>query len=108
MKIQFTKKQYFQLMMVVYLGNWLVNAIRLHDDCVKEIDDIEQYIFSYAKEFGFDTYIEFDKQFGQFFPTKSLEENPEIMQYIDEYDNHNFWEDLVYKLAHRDFIKGNV
>lgn len=104
MKIQFAKKQYFQLMKVVYLGNWLVNAIRIHDDRVKEIDDIEQYIFSYAKQFHMDKYIEFDKQYNRFFPTRMLEEEPEIMQFIDDYDDHNFWEDLVYKLAHRDFV----
>ena len=53
MKIEFTKEQYENLIKSVYLGNWLVNAIRSGrkgDEHIKEFDKIEQYVF--AKDFG--------------------------------------------------------
>ena len=77
MKIKLTKKQYKNLLKLVYLGNWMVNSIRSGnegDERIKKYDEIEQYIFSFAKEAGLKKYIEFDKEFNQFFPTPEFEE----------------------------------
>lgn len=104
MKIEFTKDQYESLIKLVYLGNWMINAIRV-DDRIKKFDDLEQYIYSSAKEIGLDKYIEYDTKLKKFFPTKDFEENSEVSQYMDEYDNEAFWDGLVDRLARRDFIR---
>jgi hypothetical protein len=107
MKILFTKDQYLKLLKLVYLGNWMINAIRSGakgDEIMKEYDELEQYIFSFAKEFGFEKYIEFDKKLGKFYPTADFEDNTDVDKYKEEYDDDTFWDSLMYKLSWRDFV----
>lgn len=104
MEIKLTKNQYGNLMRLVYLGNWLVNAFRMEHEIIKKYNDIEQYIFSFAKEAGLNKYIEYIEKYGKFFPTRELEEDEEIMELIDEYENEIFWDELINRLALRDLI----
>ena len=105
MKINFSKKQFENLIKLVYLGNWMINAIRVGDEKIKKYDEIEQYIYSFAKDFGLEKYIEFSKKYNKFFPARELEEGTDVEQYREEYDNETFWEDLIDRLTRRDFIK---
>lgn len=103
MEIRFTKEQYEDLVKIVYLGTWMINAFRT-DDCIKKFDELEQYIFSYFREFGLQQGIEQDNDLEQFFITQKLEEG-ELERYIDDYNNDNFWEELIHRLARRDLLK---
>jgi len=105
MKINFSKKQFENLIKLVYLGNWMINAIRVGDEKIKKYDEIEQYIYSFAKDFGLEKYIEFSKKYNKFFPARELEEGTDVEQYREEYDNETFWEDLIDRLTRRDFVK---
>ena len=108
MKIELDKKQYENLIKLVYLGNWMVNAIRDGSPEDKEIErynEIEQYIFSFAKNADLEKYIEFDDEVGQFFPTNSFEFETDVEQYRQEYNDETFWDELIDRLARRDFIK---
>lgn len=104
MKINFTKKQYEDLVKLVYLGTWMVNAHRT-DDRVEKYEELEQYILSFYKDFGMENFILFDEELKRFFPTKEFEEETDVEQYIDEYNNDIFWEELIDRLARRDFIR---
>ncbi len=101
MEIKFTKEQYKNLIKLVYLGNWMANAIRT-DDRIREFDDLEQYIYSCCKDSGIQKYIEYDNKLKKFFVREELEE---IDQYIDDYDDYNFWDELIFRLARRDLLK---
>lgn len=101
MEIKFTKEQYKNLIKLVYLGNWMANAIRT-DDRIREFDDLEQYIYSCCKDSAIQKYIEYDNKLKKFFVREELEE---IDQYIDDYDDYNFWDELIFRLARRDLLK---
>jgi hypothetical protein len=106
MKINFTKKQFETLLKIVYLGNWLANAIRGGQGGpprIKKFDELEKYIFSFAKDFGLEKYIHIERD--KIYPSIKLEEDEEIQGCIDDYNDENFWEDLVYKLARRDLLE---
>lgn len=108
LKITLTKKQYENLVKMVYLGNWMINSIRSGqegDEQIEKYNKIEQYIFSFAEEAGMDRYIEFDKKLNKFFPTIEFEEETDIEKYRSEYNNETFWEELIDILAQRDFVK---
>lgn len=104
MKINFTKKQYEDLVKLVYLGTWMVNAHRT-DDRVAKYEELEQYILSFYKNFVMENFILIDEELKRFFPTKEFEEETDVEQYIDEYNNDIFWEELIDRLARRDFIR---
>ena len=108
MEIKLTKEQYENLLKLVYLGNWMVNAIRSGaegDEQIEKYNEIEQYIFSFAKKFGLEKYIEFDEKYNQFFPTRELEQNPEVEKYLQDYNEEIFWQELAERLGTRDFVR---
>ena len=77
MKIELTKEQYENLLEVVYLGNWMINAIRSGnkgDERIEKYDDIEQYILSFAKDFRLANFVEYNEELKQFFHTREFEE----------------------------------
>ncbi len=103
MKINLTKKQYETLAKTVYLGNWLANAQRTgapDDPHMKEYEDIADYIYSFAREFGFSNDFESGLEFSD-----GEEEAPEATRLHEEYDEKNFWEELPGILGERDFFR---
>ena len=104
-EIKLTKEQYERLIKVVYLGNWMINAIRIHGEEYKEYEDIAQHIYSFSKILNVSNLIEYDSESNKFYPTRELEEDSDAEQFKQEYDDENFWDNLVDILARRDFIR---
>jgi hypothetical protein len=101
-KVEFSPDQFKSLMELVYLGEWMANAIRLPDEHVEQFEEVQQYVFSLAGRFGLGGAVEFDERLGAFVPTNEFEEAMD--GYIVEYDNETFWEELVHRLADRDLF----
>ncbi len=108
-KIGFSKKQFEDLLKLVYLGNWMANANRdgSPENPHKEgYEAIEDYIFSFAKQFGFDEYVENEEaKQGKFYPTRTLEEDTDINKLREEYNEETFWDELMARLGERDFYQ---
>lgn len=103
MKINLTKKQYETLAKTVYLGNWMANANRTgrkDDPHIKEYEEIADYIYSFAKDFGFPDDFEAGLEFSD-----GEEEPPEVSRLHEEYNEQNFWEELPDRLGQRDFYR---
>ncbi|MFD2639129.1 hypothetical protein [Piscibacillus salipiscarius] len=100
MKINFTKKQYKQLLDLAFLGEFFGNGTRMPDERDKAIHDIYQYVLSFADRFQMDDLIEYEGKFDEYMPTREFEE--QLEEYINKYDNDSFWEELPAKLAKRD------
>jgi hypothetical protein len=104
MKIDFTEEQYEALIKAVYLGNWMVNSADEEPSGAK-FDAIEEYILSFAKDFGFEKYVDYEEGDKRFYPSQEMEDDPEIEESILRYDDNAFWEKLIYNLAHRDMTR---
>ncbi len=98
MEIKLTKEQYQALAKTVFLGNWLANATRVEP--LQEFDDMQNYIFSFADQFGAADIVEKESAAGDAYPTEEFEDT--LSPYIDEYNQDNFWEELIHSLAYRD------
>jgi len=106
MKIDFTRKEYRRLLDILYIADWVMNAHKVEDDPKTEAyKELEQKIFSYAKDMGFEDLIEYVVDHGEYFPTRKLEESSPTMEFIGEFENDTFWEELISRLADRDLIK---
>lgn len=107
--VELTRAQYFALLKAVYLGNWVANANRdgsADDPHKEEYEAIEDYIFSLAKHFGFDEYVDDeDVDKGKFYPTRKFEEGTDVNELHDEYDEETFWDELCDRLGERDFAR---
>jgi hypothetical protein len=102
MNINFTNKQYEDLLKLVYLGNWMANANRA-DDKLEDFDALESHIFSHAKEYGLDAFADSDEE-GVTYPSRAFEDSG-IQDLIDEYDTDSFWEELIDRLSARDYVR---
>ncbi|MCU6713290.1 hypothetical protein M6D81_31850 [Paenibacillus sp. J5C_2022] len=102
MKLELSEAQYRALTKLVFLGNWIANSTKLKDEQNLEMEELEQLIYSYSYEFEMNDLIEFDEKFNEYFPTRKFEE--QLENFIDDYDNFNFWQELSSRLARRDLI----
>lgn len=103
MKIEFTPKEYECLLDVLYIADWVMNAHKVEDDPRTEAyRKLEQKIFSYAKDMGFENLVEYAPEHKRYFPTSELEETGPAREFIEEFENDTFWEELTSRLAERD------
>lgn len=104
MKINFTKQQYELLLKIVYMGNGMINSVADESE-ENEFDDLEGYIYSFAKDFDLETYVEYDKEDKTYYPSQKLEEDEAVLDYIQRYDDNTFWDKLLFNLVRRDMDK---
>jgi hypothetical protein len=97
--INLSDKEYKKLLDLVYLGNWMVNSFKI-DDQVQDYEDLEQLILSKASDFNQQEYIFYDEDSEEYFTNRKFED--EIDEYIQQYDNYTFWDELPSRLAIRD------
>jgi len=100
-KIELTSDEYKNLLRLVYLGHWMSNSHR--DDPIVELDAVENLLYSYAPEFGFEELVDQDTKLNRFYPSFLFE--TEMDPYIQEYDDYTFWDELAWHMAERDFEK---
>jgi ribosomal protein S8 len=106
MKIDFTKAEYRDLIDMVYIAEWIMNAHKVKDDTrTKRYSKLEQKILSYAEKMGFSHLVEYAPEHDKYFPTRMFEEASSVHGFIDDYDNDSFWEELINRLAERDLIR---
>ena len=107
--IELTKKQFEALIKAVFLGNWMVNAYRdgsLEDPHIHEYENIEEYFFSLAPQFGLEKYMNHSvDDVGKHYPSNFFEETTDVHKLHEVYDEENFWDELAERLGERDFIK---
>ena len=101
--IELTREQFLALLKAVYLGNWMANANRVKN-LKKDYEEIEDIIFSYAAEFGFERYMDHEPGDGnKYYPTRYFEEETDVSELHEDYDFESMWEELADCLGERDF-----
>lgn len=103
MKIECTKQEFKTLMDLVYAGNLLINGTKSKEERIKEYADMEQEIYKIAESHDLGAFVVYDEEFQEYMPTSAYEEDT-FNEYIDEYDTHVFWDELVMRLARRDAL----
>jgi phage pi2 protein 07 len=106
MKINFTKKEYRFLSDIIHIADWIMNSHSVEQR--KETEEHEavfQKLLSFAKEMGYEDLIECVKGNGKYYPTHKFENESVAHQFIDEFQEDIFWEELISRLARRDLLK---
>ena len=102
MKINFTKNEYRQLVTMIEIADWVMNA---HDS--EEREDTKEYrilrnkILAFADEMGMKGCYE--KEGDTYYETLEYEENSEQSLFIEAFEEDSFWEQLISKLVSRDY-----
>lgn len=85
------------LVKMVYLGDHLINGYRIEP--LKDFDEMCRHFFTLAKDLD-----NFSDPETPEFPTAQFEEG-EVRDFIDEYDNNTFWEELNQRITDREMAK---
>jgi len=106
MEINITKKEYKSLLDILSIGDWILNAHKVGNDPeTEEYRKLEQKFYSYAEDMGYGNLVKYDTELKRFFPTKEFEETSKFRDFIDEFENDTFWDELLHRLVERDLIK---
>ncbi len=90
---------------MIQIAEWVMNAHKMKkDSSTEKYSKLEQKIYSFANKLGCENLIEYDKEMNEYFPTKEFDEG-QGMQYIDEYNNDSFWDELIDRIVVRDVIQ---
>ena len=99
--IRLSARQYEDLLKLVYLGNFLVNNYR-SDRPVSRFDDLESYLFALAKDYGLAQALDMDAETGTVYPSREFSQTEELNEFIDDFIDNSFWDELVQRLTGRD------
>jgi hypothetical protein len=107
MKISFTPKEYARLLEIVYLAGWITGAHGTEGTSAsRRYAELEQKLFALATPLGCADYVEGDPESGGLLlPSAKLEESEPVRKALDEFTNTSFWEELVARLAERDYAR---
>lgn len=109
-RISLSRDELRRLLHLVYIGTWVLSAHKTEaDPRAAPYDALEQKLYAVAARHGFagetgnpaDDLLDYVEEFKQYFPTLDFEEG-EVHEFLDEYDDDTFWDELVYRLAERD------
>ncbi|MDX1570710.1 MAG: hypothetical protein R3200_09510 [Xanthomonadales bacterium] len=103
MKINFTKKEFRDLLELIGLTEWMMNAHLVGD--APQYDryaPLVQKLFALAEEMGCEDCVHHSRKLGRFVPSDELHDNERFRAIIENYDFHNFWSGLADRLAVRD------
>ena len=103
MEIEFTKKQFYTLLQMVFIADDIINGYMEPDEIREEYQDLVQYLLGKAHDFGLGDLVVYNEEFKMYFTNKQFEE--EYLEFVDEYSEYEFWETLSEKLAHRDLAR---
>jgi len=103
MKIDITKEEYMDLLDLLHIANWiLVSHKTTVDPHVEKLEMIIQKFYAMAREIGRGDLVEYDPGKGKYRPTKTLEDTSRSLEFIDEFVDHSFWDELIVRFAERD------
>lgn len=97
--IELSKKQLKDLIKLAYLGEWVLQAYD-KDSYDKDLDELEQELYTVAYNNGLDEIVEYDNKLGGYVPTPELEEVCDAD--IEKYDENTFWEELIVRMSQSD------
>lgn len=99
-----SKEQFKTLMKMVYVANWVANGRRTEENFLPDYEELEEYVFSRAKEAGFPDAAfkhKTEDRGEHFHPSRSFEFDRELERVIADYDEETFFDELAERFAER-------
>lgn len=104
MKLQLTPKEYRRILQMLYIADHVLNG-RRDDEPVGlrlKCEEALQGFLGYAESFGCADLVD-QPDAAIFNFTEAMPEEPGVSETINDYDEDAFWQELVTRLAERDY-----
>lgn len=99
-ELKLTKRQYKALLDLVYLGDWMVNGIRVEP--LAPYDDAAQQVYALAEKAGCGELAGYDPELKRHVVFDEAEPGARLSEFKAAYDEETFWQELVERLSDRD------
>ena len=99
-KLEFTAEEFRKLIELAYLGEWMINAQHDPEFQDEEAGKVVQGLLSAHKLPN----VDLDDETGEYFMKSEWTERL-FDEYILDYDDHTFWDELTERLALRDLAR---
>lgn len=103
MKLELTRRDYRSLLTVLEIADWVLHAYKLEEPReTAPIRALEQKVLALAEEAGCGELVEYDAAERRYWPSREFDETSDAVQFIEEFENDCFWEQLAERLVERD------
>jgi len=97
--IKLTQEQYRELVEVFYLGKWIAEE-EADDIQLSNLEILEQQLLAGSGAKVGNAFVDYDKEEDYYSLSEEVEDT--LLEKIDNYDESQFWENLVSRLTMRD------
>jgi hypothetical protein len=106
MKIDINRSDYRSLLTVLEIADWVLHAYSSEEPVQSApLRALEQKVLSLADEFGCGELVEFDPVEQRYWLTHEYDELSDAVQFIEEFENDSFWDQLNDRLVERDLLR---
>jgi hypothetical protein len=106
MNIDFSRRDYRSLLTVLEIADWVLHAYRAEEPPqTAALRALEQKLLALAEEFGCGELVEYDAGEQCYLLSREFDETSEALEFIDEFENDCFWEQLTQRLVERDLTR---
>lgn len=106
MKIEITNQEYRDLLDVLSMADWVMTAHKTgKDNRVAPYDRLIQKFYSLAKDMGCGDLVGHDTRRGRHYLTNAFEDNSRSWEFIDEFTDETFWDELTHRMTERDLAR---
>jgi len=103
MNVEITKEEYIDILELLHIASWVLVAHKTEDDPrTRKYDRILQKFYALAKEAGAGELVENDREAGKYRPSSSFEESSQSREFIHEFEDDTFWDELLDRFTERD------
>lgn len=106
MKLDLTRAEYLTLLTAMQLADWVLHAHQTEEsDETQPFRALEQKVFALAGDFDCKHLVEYVEEEGRFYASAEFDETGPAMEFIEEFENESFWNELLERLVERDLLR---
>lgn len=107
MNIELTPEQYRTLLKTIFIANWILpdEIDEEHSDSIEKFQNLFQTVLVKAGDFGAKDLVEYDEESKEHILGHEMDHDSDLMHVLEEFNDRNFWEELLYRLVSRDMIE---
>ncbi|TGN21017.1 hypothetical protein [Leptospira idonii] len=111
MNLELSLEQYETLLKLVYMGDWVISTLQAKERVEEDSDndsrfaEVVRHVFNHAEGAGLGNIVQIDQNNGEPYLTREFEEESGLVDILEDYEDEVFWQALIERLAHRDFLR---
>lgn len=106
MNLVLSRKEFCSLLEALEIADWVLHAYKAEAPAeTRPFRELEQKVLALAASFGCEDLVEYDGVAKRFVAARDFGESSPAQDFIMEFENDAFWDQLAERLVERDLIR---